>query len=492
MLFWGFGRDQGNLSYMGWMLLRGKFPYLATWDSNLPLIVFIHSLAIALLGNSIPAFRIFDIIVQLLIISLIYHLARFLVNKLAGIIASVSYTLLYLKLGYWHTAQRDGFLTLFLLLAAHAFLNYRKSLSNKWLVLTGLIGGLSLLMRPQYLLCLPLFAFWLIWETKKDRIKRLIYLTTFYFLPLFLLLILYWRLGGLKDLYEAVVYYNLKVHSGIRDSLFNVVRGFLAPVPLFLWMGVIWAIVTLKGDELKSQQIILIFGILIVSLLSRIIEGKIWDYHLIPIFAFTSLLGGVGLSKAIYPLSTQISPRGRRALKIIVLLSLIYWIRNVFPWETISDVIKTRSIEGHYPKEIFWRRYVVDKDLEVAQYLKEKTNPNDRIQVWGGAAIIYYRAEREAASRFQASACLVAHKKGRPLLPLQERWRKEFLRDLQATPPKYFIIEDDDFPTYMGLAEDKTSLEIFEEFLELSRWVKRNYYLEGRIENFWLFRHIPK
>src|SRR5258707_15636506 len=59
------GTDQGVFAYMGAEILDGRLPYLQTWESDFPGLMWIQALEILLLGKSIAMFRLFDLIVQL-------------------------------------------------------------------------------------------------------------------------------------------------------------------------------------------------------------------------------------------------------------------------------------------------------------------------------------------------------------------------------------------------------------------------------------------
>jgi hypothetical protein len=53
------GVDQGVFAYMGGALLEGKWPYLQTWESDFPGLVFLQAGEILAFGRSGVAFRIF-------------------------------------------------------------------------------------------------------------------------------------------------------------------------------------------------------------------------------------------------------------------------------------------------------------------------------------------------------------------------------------------------------------------------------------------------
>ena len=55
------GVDQGVFFYMGDVLLKGGWPYVATWENDYPGLIFIQALQMLVMGKSVAAFRLFDV-----------------------------------------------------------------------------------------------------------------------------------------------------------------------------------------------------------------------------------------------------------------------------------------------------------------------------------------------------------------------------------------------------------------------------------------------
>jgi 4-amino-4-deoxy-L-arabinose transferase-like glycosyltransferase len=492
-IFWGFGRDQGNLGYMAWMLTKGNLPYVNTWDSNFPGVIALHAACIAVLGTSTVAYRIVDILFMLFASGLIYAFARFLAGRWAGFWAAVSYAVLYLTLGYWFTGQRDGFATVFTLAGVGGLLRFGLRPRYFWLVLSGLCGGIALSIRPQFGIVLLVMAAWVLFAPADGRrtIRSRVIGTGVFLaglaLPSAVWLAVYAASGHLRDVYETVIYYNFRVHANIRESALTIWKTSSGRTPLFLWLGTAWLLLSIERATFRRQFALLLAAVLAAFLASRFVEGKSWEYHQIPVFALAGALGMAGLIRAGQQLSPRLTPTTRRVAVGLAIAGMLYWFRIVFPFSTIVNVAKTGCMDGDYPREKTFG-FIVETDHQIANYIREQTRPDDRIQVWSGAAIIYYLSERQASSRFQTSAQLVMRKRRGQLTAIQQRWRNEFIADLNAHPPKFFLVEDYDRPTYMGLAQGKTSRMVFEEFLDLYVFVTRRYHPAGTFGNFQIYR----
>src|SRR5262249_30647132 len=67
--------DQGVFAYIGAEILEGRWPYLDTWESDYPGLMFLQAVVIFVFGKLIVMFRFFDCLVQLASSDLIYRIA---------------------------------------------------------------------------------------------------------------------------------------------------------------------------------------------------------------------------------------------------------------------------------------------------------------------------------------------------------------------------------------------------------------------------------
>ncbi len=110
LLDFGHGRDQGIYSLVADGLLRGDAPYRDVWDFKPPGIYFVYALARSLFGSGFYAIRILE---GLGLVSLFFAYAifseRHVASRRAGILGAMLAILAYVPLGFWHTAQPEGF-----------------------------------------------------------------------------------------------------------------------------------------------------------------------------------------------------------------------------------------------------------------------------------------------------------------------------------------------------------------------------------------------
>ena len=159
---------------------------------------------------------------------------------------------------------------------------------------------------------------------------------------------------------------------------------------------------------------------------------------------------------------------------------------------TFSDEAVVDLVTLHFlaPPRVgeFRNRTVFDftEDWDVAQYLRANTSPGETVQVWGYESLVYYLAERGAASRFQASPPLVMRVPGEEMTPRQLGWRREFMLDVTRRTPRFvLVVREDD---WWWAPERKTSEELLDSFPEWKSFIEANYAIDKTIGRFLVYR----
>src|SRR5262249_2542621 len=148
------------------------------------------------------AFHIFDIALQLIGSFLLFRLGTRLYNERVGMLAAILCALYYVQSGLWMAGERDTYVTI-LLLAAILLAGRQKQP-----LLVGILLGIIVLFRPTYALYVPIFVAINFLIARKPQAGMLLLGTA---LPILVTILLYWAIGGLRDLWEATILFNLKV-----------------------------------------------------------------------------------------------------------------------------------------------------------------------------------------------------------------------------------------------------------------------------------------
>lgn len=158
-LFDPIGFDQAAWQYVTERVMLGDQMYVDFYDQNAPGIIAVHWLSTHLAGRTPMALRFFDAGWQLLTMAALVLLGgRDGRRWSVGWLAVILYALAYYGTGYVHTAQRDGFTVLPMLLALHVVAIPPSAITRFWkaiwlYVFAGAMGFAIFSIKPPLGVC---------------------------------------------------------------------------------------------------------------------------------------------------------------------------------------------------------------------------------------------------------------------------------------------------------------------------------------------------
>ncbi len=487
-LWFGFGSDQGLLSYGAWIWRKfGMAPYAYIFDGNLPGIYLIHYLAQALFGDSVTGFRVFDLIWQLATALLIYRVAaQIFRDPGAGLSAAVFYSLYYTGLGHWDAGQREGFMTCFYLLSfLILFRGYPRPIplgSAGW---AGLAMGLAFLIKP--VAALPgLFLAALILKYSARRLSGLGLFIIMSGFPFFAAVFYYWRIHHFPELFQNIFVYTTQVYLGsARVGPAFILKGLFLVKPLLAnpltGLGAILFLAGSRKGEGQSRALnFWLIGLIAAIYLSYLVQGKFLSYHLIPVFSFVCLASGLGWSRLLKKLGAERGLIWQRAGWLVLLL--VVFSLSCLDQTRRQSFLNSLRLSPAKAQD----SYLLQLNCRLAaDYLKARTGPEDTIQVWGVEGMVNYFAERRSPTRFPQVYPLMVYVRGNQRAPLQKELADQFFRQLQSDPPAYFLVQK---MSNLGFGIDNYARVLTEDYPEIWRFVTRNYSPEYRIGVFTIYR----
>jgi hypothetical protein len=482
------GVDQASFAYIGDQLLAGRWPYLGTWESDYPGMMFLQAAEILLFGKSIAMFRLFDLLFQLANVYLIYRIAGRLGGAAGALLAVAVSCLIYQGYGPWNTAQREGFAMLFVLIGYWWYLTRERRPAVRTALVIGVGFGIAAMFKPTFLALagfyLPLGLRW-----SRESLRNAVVAAAGFAVPVAVVIALYAVLGGLRELYEATIAY---------QSIYAVQLRGDSPWWAFWWsklrqMGATTWLITLAyvpylffGRALRERRMVYL-GYL-GALLGIFVQGTFAGYHYLPGLALGAILIGTAFSITARALLDRLpSFRHRRGTEMAVAILLVvaaipFYVRA----DRVQRLVSLSFLGPPVPGE-FRVGTVFDftEDYELAAFLRARTAPDDRIQVWAYAPLVYYLAERRAASRFYMTHPLVLRPPGGELSSMQHEWRREFLRDMRRNRPAFVAVaqHDDWWWSPRGL----TSEQLLGDFPEWRSFIEDHYELELAVGRFLVY-----
>ena len=489
LLWYGLGEDQGLYSYSAWVWRNwGHAPYAYCFDQNFPGIFLIHYFVQSVFGESVTAFRFFDLIWQTATALMVYLVtAKIFKKSISGLLASAFYSISYVNLGPWNTGQRDGFLLLTYLICFWLFMEEKQE--KRALIralISGLLLGFAFMLKPVAAIAGLIFLALIFKTEKRKYLSSLVFLAACP-LPMLLVIAYYWRIGALKDMYEALILFNFKVYSSaLVFDLKGMINGitlksYLLSNCLILLGGILLYIQRKKipdDSRVYATWLLLIF---LGSYLGYLAQSKYYFYQQAPVWGLLCLLGAGGWSLTIDFIDEKWPIQIKTRTFIITFLLILCTIFLIKPFihEYLVKALRVSPREGQrlYP--------FYDVCLQAGNYVDAHSKPGDKLQVWGGGAIVNYLARKESPSRFSSTLYFILRPGPNRRAPLQKNFGQELLDAARKDPPLYFIVELLPHPVF-GIESDKQVLVA--DYPEIWAFVTANYSLETKISFMEIYR----
>jgi len=471
-LFDPIGYDQALYQYMAERVIAGDRLYVDVWDQNGPGIVAIHWLSTRLVGSSPVALRLFDAGWQALtLLALIGLAGRDGRCRTVGWIAAGLYALSYYSMGYVHTAQREGFAVLPLLLMLHLVI---RGNSARWcktrFFAAGALGLFVFSIKPP--LGLAFGAVWLYtiaaaWRHRRGGLRALhpVALLTLGFLaaaaagvaliahagswdacwgvlsrrdmpgyvqgPKLIRTILPGIVVGAAALAVCLV---VASKTRARGVLSQPVRTWAIGCMLFtlllscrqwlgwqhvlvcfsgLWIPAFASLIRTEWRE-RSETWQLTTAMLLAVTAAVILQGQFFLYHLPPMLALAAYLAATEIVDAFSTMSA--SGASRPVWPVLCLGSIAYLIAGQW-WPTMSfvtahpHVLAGTNLADHYTSitkhKLSCPTYATT--IKATDRIRELTREDEPIATLFHEARIYYFARRPAVYKLLCMQSIYAH-----------------------------------------------------------------------------------
>jgi hypothetical protein len=486
-LLYPFGRDQGEYAAIADEIGRGKVAYRDVFDVKPPLTHRFHGLALHTFGHSMFAIRGFDLIWQALTAALLATLGTLTFGRASyGMVAAFLYAVWYYSFDYWSTAQSDGFLTLFVVIALLACRRLETARSIGAAIACGAALAVAALFKYPIGVLLPFLMAVELARSGINGLRAVAAMAGGSLVPIALAgALLAWQ-GSLPDFVfiqtTYVPVYNLATagYAHLAQGLVVYIRGLPWMVIPMGSILVVW--VLNRRRQLRQAAWLLLWWL--SAMVHMLVQNKFYPYHGLPLLAPGALL------TAYLAVTTADASRSRRhwralgAIEATVVggLCLLFWAAVARPAVVSWIRAGTWQLEDVYSHFGTYGEgdYSVRADIEVATYLKAHTTAEDTLFIWGFEPTVYFLAERSSASRFLYNFPLY----GDYGLP---EFRAQLVQELRANKPAYIaVVANDAMPWVTGTNDD--SLTALAKFHELEDLISEDYSLETQIEHFDLYR----
>jgi hypothetical protein len=491
------GPDQGIMSVIGEGILKGKLPYRDLWEMATPAIFYTYAAMFALFGKTMAAIPITDILVSMLTTFLIYLVGKRIWGEHAGWWSAGLFAIFSngVRLGmhaagdvafgtFWYVSQRETFMLPLLTACALLILTATCHRRRSWMLFfAGICGGAAFLYKFPSALIFGIFALYLIGETigrkppflVKTLLRENALLAAGFLLALAPATLFFIAKGALGDMIDVVFGFVYSVYGQARHDFLTVAKIglshtiFLASEQFLLWTTGAAASIFILSRERKAKNVLVVLWAA-SAMLYVASHMEFFGYHYLMVLPPLSLLTGYGLDVIFGSDSKWWRTLWAEPRRVIVTAAIL---ANLFVYTTFVHTHYMKFLQyslGKITQEQYYgfftaypkHDYSFPADYKVIQYIKTRTNPQDKIYSLGGIeSVIYFLSQRESPSRFIFSWILFSYAHGRA--PMSEAYRRELLADIEKDPPAYIVTV--------------RPLEWFREYTGIFKYVSEHYTL---------------
>jgi hypothetical protein len=470
-LLWPLAPDQGIYAWISDVIRDGGLPYADAWDIKGPSTFYTVALAQLVLGRHPWSIRVVDVVLLAITCGGLALLARRYAGPLAAVVSAGLFALWYLGSGFWDTGQPDAWATTLLVAAVVVATSSRLGLHARMAV-AGLLLGACIGYKPLFaLFLLVLVAAWAT-EERRPWTALLAGVASAAVVPLVIAL-WFWIGGGLDDLLEVQLVFNrtsYRTNVPLPDQL-TAIRGYLVTqVGIALLLAVLGAI-ALLGRSRQLGVVVLTWGATAMAVVC--IQGRYFTYHWTPVSALLALTAGVGCAQLVAAVAPRLGSDGGWAAPAWLPGTAIAGALLVAAaWGPMDGAVR-RVVNGRRPDRAYRDAFVRDnfsaaRQKRISSWLRQHTDPDDAVLLWGYDPGVYFLSHRSSADRFGYTLPVVGEQDNSELV---EEYRDELLADVRRRPPPYVVVLENDGNPILP----ETSRQYLEQFPELESLMSSRY-----------------
>jgi len=498
-----FGRDQGIFQYVAWAIRRGATDYRYVRDVNGPLTHFIHWVLLALGGADEHRFRVIDLAVSGAAFAFVGACAPGLRSRLPpsaierlawGFAGWVVLSGQYLLYRYWDLAQRESFFDWFMLPSVALQIAAQGPAARRHRApLMAVVGALSVIPwfgKPTYVLfsAAQVAVLLIDDELVAERRRALLALAVGGSIGAATQIAFLAAVGDVRafahiQLVDVPAMYRFIWPRAIADIFSEPWRATQA---IFALAGATVVVALVCVGEMPRRALLLAL-IPLCALAGVIAQAKGFPYHFHPV---TSAVHVQWLMFASWTAERARVAQRRWAIARLAPIAVgsIFALRIATAMEDSPHVGAVWLLWGAGTPEARTTRdyfaHFVEPDFfpyelrQAADYIRQHTAPDDRVQSYGMDPYVLFLARRESATPYiyaydlNVDSALAGGTGGRPsqeqserILAMRDANETDMLARLRASPPAAFVFIDgspllstadawDDFEAHCGRVAD--------------------------------------
>ena len=417
---WELWVDSAVFKHIGYLMTKGYIPYRDLFDHKGPLIYFYNYI-----GTFISYYHgvwYIELLSLFATFIALYKSSRLYLNKVYSmLLVIITSTILFQCLEEGNLVEE--YALPFISIALYIFLEYfkKKDITKFKLILNGFCFGGVCMLRPNMVsLWIAFCILVLVQKIKEKRLIDILYFILYFLIGAALMILPFciWliKAGAWNYFIADYIKFNA-LYSGHTTNTIRIITTIhfaFEPVTFIALLYSIYMIFKYKEDRLFN---IFNFIFIVISLALISMSGRVYLHYgiiMIPCVLYT------------YIIMMNNIPSNNKLLKytiltfIICALVLPAWVKGAKNYEYIFGINK--------------KDYIKPRTVQVVDYIKENTNEDDKICVYGTWSAVYVLTKREPGSRYMYTS---------PLTRIDKNVMKIYSDDVKRNTPKYFIIREE-------------------------------------------------
>ncbi|MFN2542060.1 MAG: ArnT family glycosyltransferase [Chthoniobacterales bacterium] len=454
-------RDEGEYAYAGQLMLQGIPPYKLAYNMKFPGTCAAYAGLMAISGQTLAGIHIGLLLINFAAVVFVFLIGKELFGTVCGIASASAYAVLSVSpsvLGF--AAHATHFVVLPVLAGSYILLasSTRHCCTRRFAA--GLLFGLAVLMKQQAVPFVAFGGFFLLLRDWRSRlIWRHILLRIVAFLlgaifPILVTCLLLWKAGVFDTFRFWTINYAREYAT--RLSISEGLTVFRALFPYVLESNWAWWVLAPAGlvfslwnRSARFKALTFCCPLLFFSALAVCPGFYFRSHYFIQILPAISLLAGT--AAALVPFGSRLrSMRWVGWFVFAAVAAVSIWQQKDFFFR-LSPAAASRAAYGLNP---------FPEGIRVAEFLRQRSTPDDKIAVIGSEPEIYFYAHRHSATGYIYTYALMEPQ------PYAAQMQREMIREIEAARPKYFVLIGFGYSWMKRVDSDATIFDWFNRYAD--------------------------
>jgi hypothetical protein len=445
-------RDEGEYAYAGQLMLQGVPPYELAYNMKMPGIYAAYAAIIAVFGQNHLAIHFGVLLINAATIILIYYLAKKLFGKIAAVASAVFFAITSMSINIQATANAENFVVLPAIAAILLLVKFSETRKIWQLIFGGLLMGVAFMMK-QHAIGFILFGYcFLVWEMFRKQKQTpatgagnnelftgrlrsrlglvcVILVYSFFVIVPFLITCVILCYCGVFEKFWFWTFAYARHYVSLNSlsdgfGLLTETLSKIVPSAFFIWLLGLAGLAGCVYDKRLREHRVFLIAFLICSFLS-LCPGLYFRNHYFVLFLpALSILAGAGVLVVSNIFRTD-SKRAYASALVILLVWSQGFLSQRKSFMLADPEMISRVMYGFFP---------FPETLRIAEYIKARSNEDDKIVVFGSEPEIYFYSQRRSATSFIYTYPLMESQ------PFAAQMQQEMISQIEAGKPRFIVV----------------------------------------------------